>query len=266
MSIRSYSGPHSDRGHVPARWVVVIPWVLAGATILGQISWILVPESMRTGVTIATVIAFFLASATHAYITRGLAWAAGYLGITLVGSLVIEVIGVLTDFPFGSYTYGDALGPAVLGVPLLIPLAWAMMAYPVLLATNRLVGPGLPTVLVGGWLFASWDLFLDPQMVREGYWTWSAVTWTLPGIDEIPLQNFLGWLLAGFLLMWLLDRLPRKAAKDGVPILMLSWVYASNVLAAAVFFSDWPVALWGGICMGLVVIPWWWRCWSQPQW
>jgi putative membrane protein len=115
-------------------------------------------------------------------------------------------------------------------------------------------------------LFASWDLFLDPQMVGEGYWTWNAVNWTLPGIDGIPLQNFLGWLLTACVLMYLLDRLPRKAAKDGVPTLMLSWVYASNVLAALVFFGEPAVALWGGLCMGAVVIPWWWRAWSQPQW
>jgi len=261
-----YSGPHSDRGGVPSSWIVYIPWALAIVTILTQIAWILVDERLRLTLTISSVITFFLASATHAYISRGLAWAAGYLGITLVASLVIEVVGVLTEFPFGSYAYSPDLGPALLGVPLLIPVAWSMMAYPVLLAAQRLTAPGLPTILVGGALFASWDLFLDPQMVRQGYWTWVDATWILPGVEGIPLQNFLGWLLAGFALMWMLERLPRKVAKDGVPTLMLSWVYASNVLAAAAFFADWPVAVWGGICMGSIVIPYWWRLWSQPQW
>ena len=103
-------------------------------------------------------------------------------------------------------------------------------------------------------------------MVGEGYWVWNAVNWTLPGIEGIPLQNFLGWLLTACVLMYLLDRLPRKAAKDGVPTLMLSWVYSSNVFAALVFFGEPAVALWGGLCMGAVIIPWWWRAWSQPQW
>ena len=141
-----------------------------------------------------------------------------------------------------------------------------MMAYPCLLATQRMVGQGLAAALIGGFLFASWDLFLDPQMVGEGYWLWNTVNWTLPGIDGIPLQNFLGWLLTACVLMYLLDRLPRKAARDGVPTLMLSWVYVSNVLAAIIFFGEPAVALWGGICMGAVIIPWWWRAWSQPQW
>lgn len=266
MSVRVYTGPHSDRGGLPSGWIVYVPWVFAGATILAQIAWILVQPNVRLVLTIVSVITFFLASIIHAFISRGFAWASGYLGITLVTSFAIEAIGVATQFPFGAYAYGDALGIALLGVPLIIPLAWSMMAYPILLATQRLTGPGLPTILVGGWLFASWDLFLDPQMVQAGYWSWSSSGWTLPGVEGIPLQNFLGWLLAGFALMALLERLPRKVAKDGVPTLMLSWVYASNVLAAAAFFGDWPVALWGGLCMGLVVIPWWWRAWSQPQW
>ena len=31
-----------------------------------------------------------------------------------------------TGFPFGAYAYAGALGPTLLGVPLVIPLAWAM--------------------------------------------------------------------------------------------------------------------------------------------
>jgi hypothetical protein len=33
-------------------------------------------------------------------------------------------------------------------------------------------------------------------------------------------------------------------------------MYASNVLAAAVFFGRPAVALWGGVAMGLTVVPW----------
>ncbi len=266
MSVRVYTGRHSDRGGVPSGWLPYVPWVLAGLTITGQIIWVLVGDEPRRVLTILTVVTFFLASSTHAYLSRGLSWTAGYLAISLGLGLAIEAIGTSTRFPFGDYSYTSALGPAVLGVPILIPLAWSMMAYPCLLAAQRLVGPGLATALVGGWLFAAWDLFLDPQMVSEGAWQWNSIGWVLPGIPGIPLQNFLGWLLMAFVLMWLLDRLPRKIAKDGVPTLMLSWIYASNVLAAAVFFGRPSVALWGALCMGIVVIPWWWRTWSQPQW
>ena len=38
-----------------------------------------------------------------------------------------EAIGSKTGFPFGAYHYTDRLQPQLLGVPLLIPLAWLMM-------------------------------------------------------------------------------------------------------------------------------------------
>lgn len=266
MSVRVYTGLHSDRGRPPSRWLVLVPWVLGAITILGQIIWVLVDADARITLSLLTVTTFFLASATHALVSRGAAWAGGYLAITLVIGWGIEALGVATAFPFGNYEYSEVLGPTLLGVPVIIPMAWSMMAYPCLLATQRLVTTGVGTALVGGFLLASWDLFLDPQMVGEGYWTWSQLGWTLPGIDEIPLQNFLGWFLTGFLMMLALDRLPRKAAKDGLPTVMLSWIFASNVLANLAFFGRPAVAAWGGVCMGLVVIPWWWRSWREPQW
>jgi putative membrane protein len=67
-------------------------------------------------------------------------------------------------------------------------------------------------------------------------------------------------------LMAMLDRLPRKVATDTVPQVLLAWVYVSNVVGNLVFFGRPGVAVWGGICMGVIVIPWVWRVWSQPQW
>jgi uncharacterized membrane protein len=266
MSVRFYGGPHSDRGQGPAKWVTYVPWTFAGLTILGQIIWVLVAGETRTFFTIMTVTTFFLASVTHAYFNRGAAWTISFFAITLFYGWLIEALGTATSFPFGTYTYGDSLGPSLGAVPLVIPLAWSMMAYPVLIAVQRLVATPIATAFIGGWLLAAWDLFLDPMMVGEGYWTWQNIGWTLPGIPDIPLQNFLGWLLGSIFLMYALNFLPRKFAKDYVPNTLLMWTYFSNILAAAIFFGEPAVALWGGICMGLVMIPWMWRIWSQPQW
>ena len=266
VSVRIYTGRHSDRGGGPSGWVSYLPWGFVGATILGQIVWVLVGGGARTALTVLTVVTFFLASATHAYLLRGPAWTTGFLAISLAFGFGVEALGLATSFPFGTYAYASSLGPAIAGVPLVIPLAWSMMAYPCLLAAQRLSTTGLGTAVIGGWVLAAWDLFLDPQMVGEKYWTWQHTGWSLPGIPGIPMQNFLGWLLAAMVLMGLLDRLPRKSVSDVVPNVLLIWVYASSVLANALFFHRPGVALWGGICMGLVVIPWLWRLWSQPQW
>lgn len=266
MSVRIYSGPHSDRGRGPSGWITYLPWAFAGLTILGQIVWVLVGGDARTTLTILTVITFFLASATHAFLSRGAAWGLGYLGITLTFGWLIERVGLTTSFPFGHYEYTGTLGPSFFGVPVVIPLAWSMMAYPCLLAAQRLSTTRMGAALIGGSVLAAWDLFLDPQMVAEGHWTWTQIGWELPGIPGIPLQNFLGWLLGSIVLMWILDLLPRKVANDAVPTTMLTWVYASNVLANFVFFDRPGVAIWGMIAMGAIVIPFLWRLWSQPQW
>jgi putative membrane protein len=266
VSVRVYTGPHSDRGGGPSGWVSYLPWGFAAATILGQIAWVLAGEGARTALSVLTVVTFFLASASHAFLNRGAAWAGGYLAISLVFGWAVEVLGLATSFPFGTYHYSSALGLSIAGVPVVIPMAWSMMAYPCLLAAQRLSTTALGTALIGGWVLAAWDLFLDPQMVGQGFWTWQDTGWALPGIPGIPMQNFLGWFLAAMVLMGLLDRLPRKVATDTVPQSLLTWVFASNVLANLVFFGRPGVALWGGVCMGVVVIPWLWRVWSQPQW
>jgi putative membrane protein len=236
-----------------------LPWVLAAATVAGQILWILASPQGRVVLTIATVTTFLLASASHAALHRGLRWAGGYLAIAGGLGWLAEAIGTGTGQPFGTYSYSELLGWRLGAVPLVIPMAWAMMAYPCLLAAQVLAGSRVRAVLVGGWLFASWDLFLDPQMVGEGYWRWHGVGAALPGIDEIPIHNFLGWLLVAVILMTALTALPAARADDRVPNILLSWTYVGSTLAAAVFLGRPAVAAWGAVAMGVVVIPWWFR-------
>ena len=108
------------------------------------------------------------------------------------------------------------------GVPVIIPLAWAMMAYPALLAARRLSTGALTTPLVGAVALASWDLFLDPMMTGEGYWRFSHTSPALPHVPAIPVSNYLGWLLAAFAMMLLLDRLPRRHGARRSPCAALS--------------------------------------------
>lgn len=260
MSIRYYEGPHADGGHrTTLAW---LPWVFAGLTIVGQIVWILAGPA-RDIITIATVITFFLASATHAWLARGIRWTLAYIAIAAGIGLIVEAIGTATGLPFGEYSYADSLGPRVLGVPIVVPLAWAMMAYPVLLAAQRLASSRIGITIVGAWLLASWDLFLDPQMVAEGHWTWADPSPALPGIPGIPMSNYLGWLLTAALIVGLLTRLPSRVTPVGVPEAMLAWVFLSNILANVAFLGRPWVALWGGVAMGIVCVPWAWTLWRD---
>jgi putative membrane protein len=268
MSVRVYSGPHADRRRGgPGGFARAVPWLFALVTIAAQIAWPLTSGSTRDVLTVVTVVLFFLTSASHALVARGFLWALGWFVISVGFGFGVEVLGTRTDLPFGDYAYADRLGPMVAGVPVIIPLAWAMMSYPALLAARRLVRGPLATAVVAAVALAAWDLFLDPQMVAEGHWTWTFQNApVLLGIDGIPLQNFAGWLLASFVLMLVLDRLPRRrtdgAEGDGVPALMYLWTYVSSVLLNAFWAHRPGVAVWGGIVMGLVAIPYAYALWT----
>lgn len=232
------------------RW---LPFALVAVSILAQISWILVPAGQRQGVTSAVVVLFSAASLTHAVLYFGVVWAVTFAAISATYGLLIELLGHTTDIPFGAYYYTDQLQPQVLGVPAIVPLAWLMMSYPALLLARALTTRWVvPLAAVG---LTSWDLFLDPQMVGEGYWVWETTTPALPGIPGIPLQNYAGWLLGTLLLMWLLNRLPRRDVDLGVPLLLYGWMWIGGIVANAVFLGRPAVAVVGGLGMAILGLP-----------
>ncbi|MCO8276115.1 carotenoid biosynthesis protein [Actinoplanes sp. TRM 88003] len=233
-------------------------WVLLGALVLAQICYPLTSGSTRAAFTVATVVLGYLLSVTHAWLTRGPRAALALVGAATLGGFAVEALGVATSFPFGTYDYSGQLGPKLLGVPLIIPLAWTWMAWPAWLAAQRLPIARWARVGVAAFGLAAWDLFLDPQMVAEGYWRWVSPTPALPGLTGIPISNYLGWLGFAVVLMTALSHFSRvhEAGPDDGPMLGLwFWTYASSVLAHAVFLSLPASAVWGGVLMGAAVLP-----------
>ncbi|MGZ4649809.1 MAG: carotenoid biosynthesis protein, partial [Kineosporiaceae bacterium] len=254
----------------------------AAAAIAAQIVYPLLDGDGLRAATVVAVVAFLTASVAHTA-----AWFGGRAALTLLAGglavgLAAEAVGVATGWPFGRYAYADSLGPKVFGVPLLVPLAWTMMAYPALLAARRLVPragwswpPGARAAgvaIIGGVTLAAWDLFLDPQMVAAGHWAWARPTPSLPGVPMVPLGNTLGWLLVGTALTALLDRLLSRpsavpimqpvalpvalpVAAEALPAALLGWTWLGSVLANLAFFGRPAVALLGGAGMALVVAP-----------
>jgi putative membrane protein len=237
-----------------------LPWALLGALVLTQICYPLTAGGVRAAFTVTTVVLGYLLSVAHALLSRGVRAAAGLVATATLGGFAVEAVGVATGFPFGTYDYSGQLGPKVLGVPLIIPLAWTWMAWPAWLAALRLTTRKSGQIALAAVGLAAWDLFLDPQMVAEGYWTWRSPTPALPGVPGVPIGNYLGWLGFAILLMVALARFGgetiRTPRPGDAPILALwLWTYASSVLAHAVFLGLPASAAWGGVLMGVVVVP-----------
>ncbi|MFE9326747.1 carotenoid biosynthesis protein [Nocardia sp. NPDC052278] len=191
---------------------MLAPVVPAVLLVLVQISYPLASGVARDRVTVAVVLLSAGTALVHAVVTRGIRYALGFVVIVSGLGLVAEIVGTATGFPFGSYEYADGrLGPALMGVPLVVALAWTGGLYPVWvvagLSTRRWGGRvGLTAVGAVGW-----DLFLDPQMVADGQWTWGAAGRGLPGLDEIPYTNYLGWFAVALVMALLLTGLDRVA-------------------------------------------------------
>jgi uncharacterized membrane protein len=252
----------------PRSWRRLLPAALAGLTILLQIAYPLVPDAALDALTIATVVVFFCASVSHALAWRGAAFTATLIAVTAGGGFVVEALGVNLGLPFGAYTYTGTLGPEALGVPLIIPLAWTMMGYPALLVGRRISGHPLWGPVSAALALATWDLFLDPQMVDAGHWVWLGGG---PTLLDIPLSNFAGWVVTALIMMALLWRAPggdtteaqtqpaqARPTPDVTMYALYLWVYASSVMGHAVFFGLPASALLGGIGMGAVVLAFVW--------
>ena len=233
--------------------LLTVPVVLTGTAILAQIAWILVPAGSRQAVTTGVVVLFTAASLSHALQQNGWSWTWRFTAIAGAFGLGIELLGHTTDIPFGPYFYSPDLQPQILGVPLIVPLAWIMMAYPCLMLARSVSRRWTIPLAAAG--LTAWDLFLDPQMVGEGYWVWESAHPALPGIPGIPVQNYLGWLVSTLVLMAVLNRLPWTHVDLVVPRVLYGWMWIGGVVANAVFLDRPAVALIGGSGMAVLGIP-----------
>jgi putative membrane protein len=254
-----------DRRTVAPPRAGILPWALVGATVLVQIVYPLVPGTWRTEITVTSVLVFCAASLADATRVHGVRGPAALLTVAGGGGLLVEALGVHTGVPFGEYDYTGDLGVELLGVPVVVPLAWTMMAWPALVV-GRTLARRVPVALVGGVALAAWDLFLDPQMVDAGHWTWAHPDPGLPLVPGVPLTNYAGWIVVSVLMIGTLHRLlDRHRGPSGPAAALYLWTYGSSVLAHVVFFGRPGSALVGGVAMGAVALPFAYAMWTSAR-
>jgi putative membrane protein len=242
-------------------WWPLLRWAPLGLLVALQIGYPLTAGPVRAALVVVTVLIGYAVSVAHAFATRGRRAGVALLTVTTGGGLAVEALGLATGFPFGPYAYSDALGPKLLGVPVVVPMAWTWMAWPAWLAAAHLVRATPAKVGLAALGLAGWDLFLDPQMVAAGYWHWTAPgAATLPGVPDVPAGNYLAWLGVALVMMTALaavggPRLGPAATVDTPLLAFFLWTYYSGVLAHAVFLGLPGSAVWGGLGLGVVALP-----------
>ena len=143
----------------------------------------------------------------------------------------VEALGVVTGFPYGPFHYGDALGGRIFGlVPYLLPVSYAPLVIGAVAASWRseLQSRAL-WILRSALLLVLIDGVLDPAAASLGFWVWPEGG----AYYGVPLSNYAGWLLSGFLASALLlaagrwRAAPPPALLDSAVITLSFWIGVS---------------------------------------
>jgi uncharacterized membrane protein len=171
-------------------------------------------------------------------------------GVIGAATAVVERVGTATGRPFGRYHYTPVLRPQLGGVPVIVPLAWFAMAVPARESAQAILagrGGRAARISLGAAALTAWDLFLDPQMVHEGFWQWHR-----PGrYRTIPWTNYAGWLATSVAVMAALEALlpPDDEPADQALVAEYAFMATMETVGFAAFFKDRLVAIVGGSAM-----------------
>lgn len=227
---------------------------LFGALVVTQMAYGKIAR-LRTPAGTKAIVALLLgASSADAVAARGPRRGCALVGSAAALGFAAELAGVATGKPFGHYAYSSLLGRKVGGVPLAAAAAWAMMARPAWVVAGLVTRGRARRVGVAACALTAWDVFLDPRMAREGYWSWPHGG----RYEGIPASNFVGWLAtsAGVFAVWAAIDSDDDPLHDGDGALALyAWTWMGELVANLFIWRRPRVAAAGGLTMGAVAVP-----------
>jgi len=228
-------------------------------------------------------VAFMPIVVSHSVTVKG--WKrtiAAMVAVYLVTSTA-EFLGSNYGYIFGPYHYSNVWNFHVLGVPIVVPIAWETLLIPsfylslYLMPTElfgkartlkqKIVANGL-LALTGAVIVVAVDMLLDPICAGIGSWNWHVngtyVDWLLGGE---PIMNWIGWMLVGVLIMTayriILGSTPGKMHVRSryldvyIPMVVYSSFFIALMEVAIIFQRHTDVALLGALSFGIVVTMVW---------
>lgn len=128
-------------------------------------------------------------------------------------SMIIESIGVITGFPYGSFDYGARLGTKIGVIPWTVSFGWVPLviaSWSIAKEQYKKKHAIIKQILLGTTILVVFDLVLDPGAAKLGFWEWG----TKGAYYGIPLTNYLGWILSGIIGISIIALLMKKHKHD----------------------------------------------------
>lgn len=177
-------------------------WLLVIATVILQFIRPIINSPIIVDLVVIFPTIFALIHGTLRYKWRGMLV---FLVVCLVVSNIFENLSILTGFPFGNYTYTDALGIKLFLVPILIGPAYFATGYLAWVLATVIVGDvrsksswfiTIAVPVIASFLMVAWDLCFDPSASTVSrIWVWKDGG----GYFGVPLSNYLGWYLVVYI-------------------------------------------------------------------
>jgi putative membrane protein len=181
------------------------------------------------------------------------------IGLLTLYAFGIELLGVITGFPYGAFEYGIDLGPMLFG---LVPVGLPVFFFPLVLNAYLLVllllgdransAPVRLSAVIGTVIAV--DLVLDPGAVALTFWTYEGGG----AFYGVPWSNYAGWVLSATVAVLAFDlSFDRFALAERLRTteFMLDDLVSFVVLWGSInaYFGNWiPVVIAAGLGAGLV--------------
>lgn len=120
------------------------------------------------------------------------------LAASFAVGMLTEIVGVQTGYLFGNYIYGTAMGPKIMGVPVMIGINWMILSYCVAEIVQRFMKPSFVRPIMGASLLLLLDYVLEPAAIKLGFWSWEG--------DKVPFYNYFCWFIIGLGLQLLFEK------------------------------------------------------------
>ena len=132
--------------------------------------------------------------------------------IIFLSGIVVEIVGVKTGLIFGSYHYGNSLGPKILGTPIIIGLNWLFLTYAAASISEKISSKTAIQILATPTIMLIYDLVLEQLAQKMDMWYWEN--------SVIPIQNYIAWWVLGFLFAALLKTFKVSTKNPVAPVLI----------------------------------------------